>query len=140
MGGTLEYLSGLLGGSGGHGHDKMTRRKQLQTVELKVRMDCEGCELKVRSALSSMKGSLSVSLGQPAKNSATAKGRRLRAGCGFSNLKQFSSKSIVNPWNGDSSPCSIAPDVCNLVKPRLRNRRSVAEAMQDKKWISDVVG
>ncbi|KAK8463518.1 hypothetical protein SEVIR_1G373501v4 [Setaria viridis] len=63
MGGTLEYLSGLLGGSGGHGHDKMTRRKQLQTVELKVRMDCEGCELKVRSALSSMKGSLSVSLG-----------------------------------------------------------------------------
>jgi hypothetical protein len=63
MGGTLEYLSGLLGGSGGHGHGKMKRRKQLQTVELKVRMDCEGCELKVRSALSSMKGSLSVPLG-----------------------------------------------------------------------------
>lgn len=59
----MEYLSGLLGGSGGHGHGKMKRRKQLQTVELKVRMDCEGCELKVRSALSSMKGSLSVPLG-----------------------------------------------------------------------------
>jgi hypothetical protein len=54
IGGTLEYLSGLLGGSGGHGHYK--KRKQLQTVELKVRMDCEGCELKVKSALSSLKG------------------------------------------------------------------------------------
>ncbi|CAN6206148.1 unnamed protein product [Urochloa humidicola] len=62
MGGTLEYLSGLLGGSGGHGHDKMKKRKQLQTVELKVRMDCEGCELKVRSALSSMKGVESVEI------------------------------------------------------------------------------
>jgi len=65
MGGTLEYLLGLLGGTGSHGHDhesKKKKRKQLQTVELKVRMDCEGCELKVRSTLSSMKGSLSVSL------------------------------------------------------------------------------
>ncbi|CAN6184874.1 unnamed protein product [Urochloa humidicola] len=62
MGATLEYLSGLLGGSGGHGHAKMKKRKQLQTVELKVRMDCEGCELKVRSALSSMKGVESVEI------------------------------------------------------------------------------
>ncbi|CAL5084166.1 unnamed protein product [Urochloa decumbens] len=62
MGSTLEYLSGLLGGSGGHGHGKMKRKKQLQTVELKVRMDCEGCELKVRSALSSMKGVESVEI------------------------------------------------------------------------------
>ncbi|GJN10957.1 hypothetical protein PR202_ga29107 [Eleusine coracana subsp. coracana] len=60
MGGTLEYLSGLLGGSGGHGHRK--KRKQLQTVELKVRMDCEGCELKVKSALSSLKGVQSVNI------------------------------------------------------------------------------
>lgn len=51
VGGTLEYFSGLLGS--GHKHKK---KKQLQTVELKVRMDCEGCELKVRKALSSMKG------------------------------------------------------------------------------------
>lgn len=61
----MEYLSGLLGvgGSGSHDHEnKKKKRKQLQTVELKVRMDCEGCELKVRSTLSSMKGSLSVSL------------------------------------------------------------------------------
>uniref|UniRef100_A0A6M2F0Z3 HMA domain-containing protein n=1 Tax=Populus davidiana TaxID=266767 RepID=A0A6M2F0Z3_9ROSI len=49
--GTLEYLSDLVG-SGGHKH----KRKQLQTVELKVRMDCDGCELKVKNALSSMSG------------------------------------------------------------------------------------
>ncbi|WVZ66762.1 hypothetical protein U9M48_015943 [Paspalum notatum var. saurae] len=65
MGGALEYLSGLLGGSGGHGHShghEKKKRKQLQTVELKVRMDCEGCELKVRSAISSMKGVESVEI------------------------------------------------------------------------------
>ncbi|KAB5548122.1 hypothetical protein DKX38_011528 [Salix brachista] len=49
--GTLEFLSDLVG-SGGHKHKK----KQLQTVELKVRMDCDGCELKVKNALSSMTG------------------------------------------------------------------------------------
>eukprot|EP00253_Pinus_taeda_P035903 PITA_35903 len=32
------------------------RLKQFQTVELRVRMDCEGCERKVRNALTSMKG------------------------------------------------------------------------------------
>ncbi|GLJ24812.1 hypothetical protein SUGI_0474440 [Cryptomeria japonica] len=30
--------------------------KQFQTVELRVRMDCEGCERKVRKSLSNMKG------------------------------------------------------------------------------------
>lgn len=63
MGGTLEYLSGLLGGSsGGHGRSQRKKRRQLQTVELKVRMDCEGCELKVKNALSSLKGSISAPL------------------------------------------------------------------------------
>ncbi|KAG1334529.1 heavy metal-associated isoprenylated plant protein 23 [Cocos nucifera] len=56
MGGTLEYLSGLLGS--GHKHKK----KRLQTVELKVRMDCDGCELKVKKAVSSMKGVQSVDI------------------------------------------------------------------------------
>lgn len=59
VGGTLEYLSGLLGG---HGHGNRRRRKQMQTVELKVSMDCEGCERKVKNALSSMKGSASLCL------------------------------------------------------------------------------
>ncbi|KAM3384167.1 hypothetical protein ACQJBY_008679 [Aegilops geniculata] len=66
VGGTLEYLSGLLGGGGGHGHGhghgNRRRRKQMQTVELKVSMDCEGCERKVKNALSSMKGVRSVNI------------------------------------------------------------------------------
>jgi hypothetical protein len=32
------------------------RRKQFNTVELKVRMDCEGCELRVRNVLAAMRG------------------------------------------------------------------------------------
>ena len=55
MGGTLDYLSELLGG-GGRRRSYKQKRKQFQTVELKVRMDCDGCELKVRNALSGMKG------------------------------------------------------------------------------------
>ncbi|OAY72388.1 heavy metal-associated isoprenylated plant protein 23-like [Ananas comosus] len=57
MGGTIYYLSRLLGT--GHSYKK---RKQLHTVELKVRMDCEGCELKVKNALSNMKGVQSVEI------------------------------------------------------------------------------
>ncbi|OVA03322.1 Heavy metal-associated domain [Macleaya cordata] len=57
VGGTLEYFSSLL--SSGH---KSKKKKQLQTVELKVRMDCEGCELKVKKALSSMSGVKSVDI------------------------------------------------------------------------------
>ncbi|KAJ0040830.1 hypothetical protein Pint_26669 [Pistacia integerrima] len=59
VGGTLEYLSDLMG-SGGHNHKK--KKKQLQTVDLKVRMDCDGCELKVKNALSSLSGVKSVEI------------------------------------------------------------------------------
>ncbi|GAB4848663.1 Heavy metal-associated isoprenylated plant protein 23 [Ancistrocladus abbreviatus] len=58
VGGTLEYLSELMGS--GHKHHK--KRKQHQTVELKVRMDCDGCELKVKKALSSISGVKSVEI------------------------------------------------------------------------------
>lgn len=51
--GTLEYISDMM--SSGHRHKK---RKQMQTVDLKVRMDCDGCELKVKKALSSLSGKL----------------------------------------------------------------------------------
>ncbi|XP_059432947.1 heavy metal-associated isoprenylated plant protein 23 [Corylus avellana] len=57
VGGTLEYLSDLMGST--HKHKK---KKQLQTVELKVRMDCDGCELKVKKALSSLSGVKSVDI------------------------------------------------------------------------------
>lgn len=53
VGGTLEYLSDMMGS--GHNHKK---KKQFQTVELKVRMDCDGCELKVKKTLSSLSGML----------------------------------------------------------------------------------
>ncbi|EAZ44469.1 heavy metal-associated isoprenylated plant protein 23 [Oryza sativa Japonica Group] len=62
MGGTMDYLSDLLGGGGSSSRRRYKKRKQFQTVELKVRMDCDGCELKVRNALSSMKGVQSVEI------------------------------------------------------------------------------
>jgi len=34
----------------------MKKKKQFQTVELKVRMDCDGCERKINKVLSSMSG------------------------------------------------------------------------------------
>ncbi|KAL0392316.1 UNVERIFIED_CONTAM: Heavy metal-associated isoprenylated plant protein 24 [Sesamum radiatum] len=53
--GTLEYLSDLLAGSG-----KKKKKKQLNTVAVKIRMDCEGCARKVKKALSGVKGAKSV--------------------------------------------------------------------------------
>lgn len=58
VGETLEFISELMGT--GHTHKK--KKKALQTVELKVRMDCEGCELKVKKALSSLSGVHSVEI------------------------------------------------------------------------------
>ncbi|CAN1164289.1 Heavy metal-associated isoprenylated plant protein 23 [Linum perenne] len=58
IGASLEYLCELMANSS-HKHKKM---KQMQTVELKVRMDCDGCELKVKKALSSISGVKSVEI------------------------------------------------------------------------------
>ncbi|KAB2597351.1 heavy metal-associated isoprenylated plant protein 26-like [Pyrus ussuriensis x Pyrus communis] len=58
VGETLEYLYDLVNNSG----YKHKKKKQLQTVELKVRMDCDGCELKVKNALSSLTGVKSVEI------------------------------------------------------------------------------
>ncbi|KAL6523714.1 Heavy metal-associated isoprenylated plant protein 23 [Orobanche gracilis] len=50
---TLEYISEVI--SSGHKHMKMKKKlKQFQTINLKIRMDCDGCELKVKKALSSL--------------------------------------------------------------------------------------
>ncbi|XP_077224140.1 heavy metal-associated isoprenylated plant protein 23-like [Tasmannia lanceolata] len=54
--GAMEYFSGLLGSRSGH----RKKLNQLETVELKVRMDCEGCEHKVKKVLSRMEGVQSV--------------------------------------------------------------------------------
>lgn len=49
--GTLEYLADLMSSV-----KKGKKRKQMNTVSLKVRMDCEGCQRKVKNVLSSLKG------------------------------------------------------------------------------------
>ncbi|TXG57228.1 hypothetical protein EZV62_018541 [Acer yangbiense] len=36
------------------------KRKAMQTVEIKVKMDCDGCERRVRNAVCSMKGAKTV--------------------------------------------------------------------------------
>ncbi|KAJ8543718.1 hypothetical protein K7X08_025336 [Anisodus acutangulus] len=57
LGGTLEYISDIMSS------DKpKKKKKQFNTVELKVRMDCDGCQLKVKNALSSMSGVKSVEI------------------------------------------------------------------------------
>ncbi|KAI8013460.1 Heavy metal-associated isoprenylated plant protein 24 [Camellia lanceoleosa] len=53
--GTLDYFSELLSSV-----KKVKKRKQLNTVALKVRMDCEGCKRQVKNTLSSLKGVKSV--------------------------------------------------------------------------------
>lgn len=58
--GALDHLSDLFNCSS-HGH-KLKKRKQLQTVEIKVKIDCEGCERKVRRAVEGMKGVTQVEI------------------------------------------------------------------------------
>ncbi|CAM8899337.1 hypothetical protein QQ045_010034 [Rhodiola kirilowii] len=49
---------------GGHDRKKYRKGNQLQTVEIKVKMDCEGCERRVRGAVEGMKGVTSVNIEQ----------------------------------------------------------------------------
>ncbi|XP_009782213.1 heavy metal-associated isoprenylated plant protein 24 [Nicotiana tabacum] len=53
--GTLEYLSEVLSSVKKH-----KKKKQITTVAVKIRMDCEGCARKVKNALSRVKGAKSV--------------------------------------------------------------------------------
>ncbi|XP_015571466.1 heavy metal-associated isoprenylated plant protein 24 [Ricinus communis] len=55
--GTVEYLSDLLSSV-----KKRKKKKQIQTVALKIRMDCEGCARKVKNVLSGVKGAKSVDI------------------------------------------------------------------------------
>lgn len=52
--GALDHFADLFDCSGGG--SRLKRRKQLQTVEVKVKLDCEGCERRVRRAVEGMKG------------------------------------------------------------------------------------
>ncbi|GLT34375.1 hypothetical protein SLA2020_088930 [Shorea laevis] len=50
-----DYISDFISVS-----SKRKKRKVMQTVEIKVKMDCDGCERRVTHAVSSMKGVKSV--------------------------------------------------------------------------------
>lgn len=43
-------------------------------------------------------------------------------------------------WYNKLPPCVFAPDLCALIRPRERKRRTVAEATHGKQWIRDIVG
>ncbi|XP_043721258.1 heavy metal-associated isoprenylated plant protein 26-like [Telopea speciosissima] len=52
---------------------KLKNNKQLQTVEIKVRIDCEGCERRVKKSVKMMKGVTQVDV-DPKKNKLTVIG------------------------------------------------------------------
>ncbi|KAK1370338.1 HMA domain-containing protein [Heracleum sosnowskyi] len=60
--GALDHISDMFDCSGRSSHSKYKKRKQLQTVEVKVKMDCEGCERKVKRSVEGMKGVSSVDI------------------------------------------------------------------------------
>jgi hypothetical protein len=51
MGGSWGYLWDLL-----VKEHKYQKKKQFNTVDLKIKMDCDGCEMRVKKTLSNMKG------------------------------------------------------------------------------------
>lgn len=51
----------------------ITKRKQSQTVEMKVRIDCEGCESKIRKTLEGMDGVTGIDV-VPRENRVTVTG------------------------------------------------------------------
>nr|GME08125.1 heavy metal-associated isoprenylated plant protein 21-like [Ipomoea batatas] len=53
--GALDYLSNFCTIT-----TRRKKRKPMQTVEIKVKMDCDGCERRVKSAVKNMKGVKSV--------------------------------------------------------------------------------
>lgn len=55
--GALDYLSNFCTVTSTRG-----RKKPMQTVEIKVKMDCDGCERRVRNAVKNMKGVKTVEI------------------------------------------------------------------------------
>ncbi|KAK2373144.1 Heavy metal-associated isoprenylated plant protein 27 [Trifolium repens] len=54
-------------------HNSKLVKKQLQVVEIKVKMDCEGCERKVKKSVESMKGVTQVEV-EPKQSKLTVSG------------------------------------------------------------------
>ncbi|XP_010265998.1 PREDICTED: heavy metal-associated isoprenylated plant protein 27-like [Nelumbo nucifera] len=70
--GALDHLSDLFYCTS-RSKKKFKNRKQLQTVEIKVKMDCEGCERKVKKAVEGMKGVTQVEV-EPKQSKVTVIG------------------------------------------------------------------
>ncbi|XP_017701781.2 heavy metal-associated isoprenylated plant protein 22-like [Phoenix dactylifera] len=58
--GALDYVSDLFSFTKTRRALKRKKRKPLQTVQIKVKMDCDGCERRVKHAVESLKGVTSV--------------------------------------------------------------------------------
>ncbi|CBI26923.3 hypothetical protein VitviT2T_000389 [Vitis vinifera] len=56
--GALDYFSNLCTVTS----TRKSKRKPMQTVDIKVKMDCDGCERRVKNAVSSMKGVKTVDI------------------------------------------------------------------------------
>ncbi|GFS36568.1 Heavy metal-associated isoprenylated plant protein [Actinidia chinensis var. chinensis] len=69
--GALDHLSNIFDCSSGG--SRLKKRRQLQTVEIKVKIDCEGCERRVRRAVEGMKGVQSVDI-EPKQHKLTVVG------------------------------------------------------------------
>ncbi|GMH17858.1 hypothetical protein Nepgr_019699 [Nepenthes gracilis] len=70
--GALDHLSNIFDCSTGSSK-KLKKRKQFQTVEIKIKIDCEGCERRVRKAVEGMKGVTQVEV-EPKQNKLTVIG------------------------------------------------------------------
>ncbi|KAJ1696197.1 Heavy metal-associated isoprenylated plant protein 26 [Rhynchospora pubera] len=67
MGGSLGYFWDLFV------KEQKYKKKQFNTVDLKIKMDCDGCELKVKKTLSNMKGVQNVEINRK-QNKVTVSG------------------------------------------------------------------
>ncbi|OWM68218.1 heavy metal-associated isoprenylated plant protein 27-like [Punica granatum] len=72
--GILDYVADVFQPSHGRSsRRKLKKHKQLQTVEIKVKMDCEGCERRVRKSVEGMRGATKVEV-QPKQSKLTVIG------------------------------------------------------------------
>ncbi|OAY77138.1 heavy metal-associated isoprenylated plant protein 27-like [Ananas comosus] len=94
MEGVIDYLSELCEGPISR-IKKRRKPKQLQTVAMKVRIDCQGCQRKIKNALKAMKGVTSVEVNAK-QNKVTVTGY-VEARKVMERLAQRTGKK-VEPW------------------------------------------
>nr|CAD1823377.1 unnamed protein product [Ananas comosus var. bracteatus] len=60
--GALDHLSDMCSATETKHALKIRKRRPLQTVDIRVKMDCDGCERRVKHALTSMRGVINVNV------------------------------------------------------------------------------